>query len=204
MAELEALLAALLEPDNAELRRATLRLREALKDPETPSRLAVLLRQASQPQVRQMAAVVLRRRLLGRWRGTDPELRARLPSLLAEALDTETEHPVTVALAQLGALVLRRGGEGAWGPLGTWVTVAAQDPRPPRRETALLVLSAALDTAPESLAPHAPAVATLCRGALAFGGPPRPSPTPYGLWGGWRPPWGTPKRSCCGRCCPRS
>ncbi|XP_069735285.1 importin-4 isoform X2 [Phaenicophaeus curvirostris] len=179
MAELEALLRALLEPDTAGLRRATLSLREALKDPETPTRLAGLLRDAPQPQVRQMAAVVLRRCLLGRWRGSDPELRGRLPSLVAEALDAETEHAVTVALAQLGALVLRRGGEGAWGPLGNWVTAAVQDPRPPRRETALLVLSAALDAAPEPLAPHAPAVAALCRGALAFGGPP---PTlAYGL-----------------------
>lgn len=36
---------------------------------------------------------------------------------------------MVVALAQLAALVLRRGGVGSWGPLGAWVQGAARDPR---------------------------------------------------------------------------
>ncbi|XP_074991378.1 importin-4 [Calonectris borealis] len=172
--ELERLLAELLEPDSGVIRRATARLREAFADPQTPARLGLLLRAAPCPQVRQLAAVLLRRRLLGRWRSLDPALRQRLPVLLSEALEQETEHAVTVALAQLGALVLRRGGVGAWGPLGTWLQAAARDPQPPRREAAMLVLSAALETAPQALAPHGPALAALCRGALAPGVPPGP------------------------------
>ncbi|KAM9211345.1 LOW QUALITY PROTEIN: importin-4 [Leptosomus discolor] len=171
--DLERLLAELLEPDSDVIRRATARLREAFADPQTPARLGLLLTAAPRPQVRQMAAVLLRRRLLRGWRRLDPALRQRLPVLLAEALERETEHAVTVALAQLGALVLRRGGLSAWGP-GTWVQEAARDPRPPRQEAALLVLSAALETAPQALAPHGPALAALCRGALAPGVPPGP------------------------------
>ncbi|GAB0202256.1 importin-4 [Grus japonensis] len=148
--DLERLLAELLEPDSDVIRR-----------------------------IRQLAAVLLRRRLLGRWKRLDPALRQRLPTLLAEALERETEHTVTVALAQLGALVLRRGGLSAWGPLGTWVQEAARDPQPPRQEAALLVLSAALEAAPQVLAPHGPALAALCRGALAPGVP--PGPTAYSL-----------------------
>ncbi|XP_071885851.1 importin-4 isoform X2 [Anas platyrhynchos] len=139
--ELEALLEALLEPDSDGIRR-----------------------------VRQLAAVLLRRRLLGRWRRLDPDLRQRLPTLLAEALERETEHAVVVALAQLAALVLRRGGVGSWGPLGAWVQGAARDPR--RKEVSLLVLSAALEDAPPALAPHGPALAALCRGGLEPGAPP--------------------------------
>ncbi|XP_067171078.1 importin-4-like [Apteryx mantelli] len=164
--ELERILGELLEPDSGRIRRATARLREAFADPETPTRLSLLLAASPRPQVRQLAAVLLRRRLLGRWRRLDPGLRQRLPALLAEALERETERAVTVALAQLAALVLRRGGLSAWGPLGTWLQAAAQDPRPPRQEAALLVLSAAVVTAPEALAPHGPALVALCRAAL--------------------------------------
>ncbi|XP_069630001.1 importin-4 [Haliaeetus albicilla] len=177
--DLERLLAELLEPDSDVIRRATARLREAFADPQTPARLGLLLSAAPRPQVRQLAAVLLRRRLLGGWKRLDPALRQRLPSLLAQALEQETEHAVTVALAQLGALVLRRGGLSAWGPLGTWVQEAARDPQPPRQEAALLVLSAALDAAPQALAPHGPPLAALCRGALAPGVP--PGPMAYGL-----------------------
>ncbi|XP_074423990.1 importin-4 [Larus michahellis] len=132
--DLERLLAALLEPDSAVIRRATAGLREAFADPQTPARLGLLLTAAPQPQVRQLAAVLLRRRLLGKWRGLEPDLRLRLPAMVAEALEQEPEHAVRVALAQLGALLLRRGGVGAWGPLGSWLQAAAGDPRPPRQE----------------------------------------------------------------------
>ncbi|XP_068777817.1 importin-4 [Struthio camelus] len=177
--ELERLLAELLEPDSGRIRRATTRLREAFADPETPARLSVLLTASPKPQVRQLAAVLLRRRLLGRWRRLDPGLRQRLPALLAEALERETEHAVTVALAQLAAVVLRRGGLSAWGPLGTWLQAGAQDPRPARQEAALLMLSAAVEAAPEALTPHGPALVALCRGALGPGAP--PGPTAYSL-----------------------
>ncbi|XP_014817178.1 PREDICTED: importin-4-like [Calidris pugnax] len=89
--DLERLLAALLEPDSAVLRQATTRLREAFADPQTPARLGLLLSAAPQPQIRQLAAVLLRRRLLGKWRGLDSNLRLRLPALVAEALERETE-----------------------------------------------------------------------------------------------------------------
>lgn len=52
-------------------------------------------------------------------------------------------------------------------------------PLPPPPQAALLVLSAALDTAPQALAPHGPPLAALCRGALAPGVP--PGPMAYGL-----------------------
>ncbi|KAM6421640.1 LOW QUALITY PROTEIN: importin-4 [Rhynochetos jubatus] len=157
--DLERLLEELLEPDSDVIRGATARLREAFADPQTPARLGRLLSAAPRPQVRQLAAVLLRRRLLGRWRRLDAAMRHRLPALVAEALERETEHAVTVALAQLGALVLRRGG-CAWGPLGTWVQAAARDP--PRQEGVI---------APPS--PLGDWVALL-RGGLAPGVPPAP------------------------------
>ncbi|XP_062454760.1 uncharacterized protein LOC134153000 [Rhea pennata] len=133
--ELEQLLGELLEPESGRIRRATARLREAFADPATPTRLSLLLAASPRPQVRQLAAVLLRRRILGRWRRLDPALRQRLPALLAEALERETEHPVTVALAQLAALVLRRGGPERLGaPLGPGSKRGAQDPRAPPQE----------------------------------------------------------------------
>ncbi|XP_049653223.1 importin-4 [Accipiter gentilis] len=106
--------------------------------------------------VRQLAAVLLRRRLLGGWKRLDPALRQRLPSLLAQALEQETEVGFEVPH-----------------------TLFCPPPPPPPPQAALLVLSAALDTAPQALAPHGPPLAALCRGALAPGVP--PGPMAYGL-----------------------
>lgn len=169
--ELQAVLEQLLEPDNAVIQQATARLREAFADPRTPERLAEIVVGAARPQLRQLAAVLLRRRLSGgRWRCLDPELRLRLPSLLAEALEKETDRSVLPSLSHVGAVLLRRGGAEAWAPMGQWVQRAARDPH--LQERALQVLSAALEDPPPSLTPHCRPIAELCRGGLQPGTPP--------------------------------
>uniref|UniRef100_A0A8V0XMU2 Importin 4 n=1 Tax=Gallus gallus TaxID=9031 RepID=A0A8V0XMU2_CHICK len=169
--ELQAVLEQLLEPDNAVIQQATARLREAFADPRTPERLAEIVVGAARPQLRQLAAVLLRRRLSGgRWRHLDPELRLRLPSLLAEALEKETDRSVLPSLSHVGAVLLRRGGAEAWAPMGQWVQRAARDPH--LQERALQVLSAALEDPPPSLTPHCRPIAELCRGGLQPGTPP--------------------------------
>ncbi|XP_039582349.1 importin-4 [Passer montanus] len=84
---MEQILSDLLEPDSAGIRQATERLREALEEPEGPEGLAELLGGAGRPQVRHLAALVLRRRL----RKLPQDLIDRLPHVVAEALERETE-----------------------------------------------------------------------------------------------------------------
>ncbi|KAM7026425.1 importin-4-like [Acridotheres tristis] len=84
---LEQLLTELLEPDSARIRQATARLREALEEPETSGALVVLLREAEKPEVRHLAAVLLRKLL----RKLPQDLIDRLPHLVVEALEREEQ-----------------------------------------------------------------------------------------------------------------
>ncbi|XP_041273046.1 importin-4-like [Onychostruthus taczanowskii] len=122
---LEQILSELLEPDSAGIRQATERLREALEEPEGPEGLAELLRGAARPQIRHLAAVLLRRRL----RKLPQELIDRLPHVVAEALERETDSCSRGALAQLGARLLLLGGPKFWEPLEKWIQEAARDPQ---------------------------------------------------------------------------
>ncbi|XP_068854562.1 importin-4 [Aphelocoma coerulescens] len=159
-AALEPLLTELLEPDSAGIRQATARLREALQEPEAPRGLAVLLREAERPQVRHLAALLLRRLL----RKLPPELLQRLPQVLVEALEQETDPPTRGALGQLGARLLLLGGPRLWEPLQGWMQEAARDPQ--KREGALRCLGVALGVAGPALSRRGPALAGLCRWGL--------------------------------------
>ncbi|XP_066064708.1 importin-4-like isoform X1 [Chamaea fasciata] len=165
---LEQLLTELLEPDSAGIRRATARLREALEEPEAPEGLAALLREAREPQVRHLAAVLLRRLL----RKLPPDLIDRLPHLVVEALDRETDSSARSSLAQLGAKLLLLGGPRLWEPLERWILQAAREPQ--RTEGALRVLGAALGVAGPALSARGPALCGLLRAVL---GAPAPAGT---------------------------
>uniref|UniRef100_A0A7N5JK79 Importin 4 n=1 Tax=Ailuropoda melanoleuca TaxID=9646 RepID=A0A7N5JK79_AILME len=88
---LEQILRELLLPDTERIRRATEQLRTALRDPAALPALCDLLASAANPQIRQFAAVLTRRRLSTRWRLLAEEHRESLKSLVLTALQRETE-----------------------------------------------------------------------------------------------------------------
>nr|XP_054510051.1 importin-4 [Agelaius phoeniceus] len=157
---LEQILTDLLEPDSTGIRQATERLREALEEPEGPEGLAELLRGAGRPQIRQLAAVLLRRRL----RKLPQELIDRLPHVVVEALEQETDSCSRGALGQLGARLLLLGGPKFWEPLEKWIQEAARDPQ--KMEGALSVVGVALAVAGPALSPRGPALLSLIRAGL--------------------------------------
>ncbi|XP_067389258.1 LOW QUALITY PROTEIN: importin-4 [Emydura macquarii macquarii] len=175
------LLGELLQPDTGRLQRATAQLREAFRHPEVLPQLCQLLSGAQDPQIRQLAAVLLRQRLTKHWRKLSPEERDRLKSLVLGALQQEAEHQVSVALAQLAALLLRQEGPGGWPQLLQLIQQGTHGPDPHRRQVSLLVLSSALDSDPEGLAPHYPALLRLLHGTLGQHG--QPGALYYGLRG---------------------
>ncbi|XP_059693539.1 importin-4-like, partial [Haemorhous mexicanus] len=179
---LEQILTDLLEPDSAGIRQATERLREALEEPEGPEGLVELLRGAERPQIRHLAAVLLRRRL----RKLPQELIDRLPHVLVEALERETDSCSRGALGQLGARLLLLGGLKFWEPVEKWIQEAAREPQkmenllrsalpealralqellsrdPELGADALEVLDEFLEANPESVIPHLRPVLELC------------------------------------------
>ncbi|CAN8178962.1 unnamed protein product, partial [Coccothraustes coccothraustes] len=163
---MEQILTDLLEPDSAGIRQATERLREALEEPEGPEGLVELLRAAGRPQIRHLAAVVLRRRL----RKLPQELIDRLPHVLVEALERETDSCSRGALGQLGARLLLLGGLKFWEPLEKWIQEAARDPQ--KMEGALRLVGVAVGVAGPALSSRGPALLALVGAGLRGRGQP--------------------------------
>ncbi|XP_032940237.1 importin-4-like [Catharus ustulatus] len=165
---LEQLLTELLEPDSAGIRQATARLREALEEPGTLEGLAVLLREAERPQVRNLAAVLLRRRL----RKLPPGLIDRLPQLVVEALERDTDGSCRGSLGLLQARLLLQGGPEFREPIWKWIQGATREPQ--KLEGALRVLSVCISEAGPALFGHAPVSvshAPSCGSPAPFSGP---------------------------------
>ncbi|KAL0602788.1 Importin-4 [Plecturocebus cupreus] len=183
---LEQLLRELLLPDTERIRRATEQLHNALRAPAALPALCELLASAADPQIRQFAAVLTRRRLNTRWRRLAAEQRERwagpgvgrggagpggsfswagrvpntchlcssLKSLILTALQRETEHCVSLSLAQLSATIFRKEGLEAWPQLLQLLQHSTHSPHSPEREMGLLLLSVVVTSRPEAFQPH--------------------------------------------------
>uniref|UniRef100_A0A8C8XZM7 Importin 4 n=1 Tax=Panthera leo TaxID=9689 RepID=A0A8C8XZM7_PANLE len=90
-AGLEQILRELLLPDTERIRRATEQLQTVLRDPAALPALCDLLASAADPQIRQFAAVLTRRRLSTHWRRLTAEHRESLKSLVLSAFQRETQ-----------------------------------------------------------------------------------------------------------------
>ncbi|XP_048218679.1 importin-4 [Perognathus longimembris pacificus] len=153
-AGLERILRELLLPDTNRIRQATEQLRGALRDPAALPALRDLLASGSAPQIRQFAAVLIRRRLHTRWRSLAAEQRESLKSAVLIALQKETEHFVSLSLAQLAAAIFRKEGLEAWPELMQLLQHSTCSPHGPEREMGLLLLSVVVTSQPQAFQPH--------------------------------------------------
>ncbi|KAM8783970.1 importin-4 [Rhynchonycteris naso] len=153
-AGLEQILRELLLPDTERIRRATEQLQTALRDPAALAALCDLMASAADPQIRQFAAVLARRRLSTRWRRLAAEHRESLKALVLTTLQRETEHNVSLSLAQLSATIFRKEGLEAWPQLMQLLQHSTQSPHIPEREMAFLLLSVVVTSRPEAFQPH--------------------------------------------------
>uniref|UniRef100_A0A8C0JS78 Importin 4 n=1 Tax=Canis lupus dingo TaxID=286419 RepID=A0A8C0JS78_CANLU len=122
------------------LPQATEQLQTALRDPAALPALCDLLASAADPQIRQFAAVLTRRRLSTRWRRLAAELRER--------------HSVSLSLAQLSATIFRKEGLEAWPQLMQLLQHSTHSAHIPEREMGLLLLSVVVSSRPEAFQPH--------------------------------------------------
>ncbi|XP_060031272.1 importin-4 isoform X2 [Erinaceus europaeus] len=153
-ASLEQVLRELLQPDTERIRQATEQLRTALRDPAALPALCDLLASAADPQIRQFAAVLTRRRLSTRWRRLPAGHRESIKSLVLAALQRETEHSVSLSLAQLSAIIFRKEGLEAWPQLMQLLQHSTHSPNIPEREMGLLLLSVLVNSKPEAFQSH--------------------------------------------------
>ncbi|XP_058594597.1 importin-4 [Neofelis nebulosa] len=153
-AGLEQILRELLLPDTERIRRATEQLQTVLRDPAALPALCDLLASAADPQIRQFAAVLTRRRLSTHWRRLTAEHRESLKSLVLSAFQRETQHSVSLSLAQLSATIFQKEGLEAWPQLMQLLQHSTHSPHIPEREMGLLLLSVVVTSWPEAFQPH--------------------------------------------------
>nr|XP_033779924.1 importin-4 [Geotrypetes seraphini] len=151
---LESILTNLLQPDNAVIQQATAQLKEAFKDPAVLAMMCEVLTASSNPQIRQFAAVLVRRRLTKHWKQVNLELRENLKSLVLEAIQREPEHKVRHAVAQLAAIILKNETLQKWPQLLHFLQQASRSSVPEQRQVGLLLLSTVVEASPEAFQPH--------------------------------------------------
>ncbi|XP_020823937.1 importin-4 [Phascolarctos cinereus] len=152
--ELDQILRELLLPDTERIRRATEQLQAALRNPGAVPALCQLLAHAPDPQIRQFSALLIRRQLNTRWRRLAVANRESMKSLVLRALQNETEHSVSLSLAQLSATILRNEGLDAWPQLMQLLQHSTRSSHIPEREMGLLFLSVVVTSRPEAFRPH--------------------------------------------------
>ena len=86
---LELLLIQFLMPDNDARRQAEEQIKRLAKDPQVVPALVQHLRTAKTPNVRQLAAVLLRKKITGHWAKLSPQLKQLVKQSLIESITME-------------------------------------------------------------------------------------------------------------------
>ncbi|GET86077.1 hypothetical protein, conserved [Leishmania tarentolae] len=136
--------------DNAERRRNETELTTALQQPSNVGHLVTILcgtpdgtPSTSSAGVRQMAAVLLRKRIFSLWRALTTVQQHQFRQLLLQRLGDEATRPVRFAIAhvvtRLAKADANHGGDG-WPELQHAIRAAADDTRVEMRELAMVLL----------------------------------------------------------------
>ncbi|XP_030751473.1 importin-4-like [Sitophilus oryzae] len=114
---MEGILAKLLVPNSNTVHEGTRELKEAFKKPEAIPAICDVIVTSSNPQIRQSAAVLLRRKLGKRrqWTKLNVELRNRIKQGMLHALVNEQERSVKNSIAQfIGIIGKHEFAENTW------------------------------------------------------------------------------------------
>jgi hypothetical protein len=155
--ELEAILGALLVPDNEAIRQAESRLKELAKAPRFLHAMVERAGASPSPQVRQLAAVIARRRGAKHWvdqKLSDDE-RTQIKAMLLHMLTAEPEHLVRRSVADLISTIAKIAvPHGQWDELLQFLFQCSQSENPGHREVALVVFTSLTDAIGNLLRQH--------------------------------------------------
>lgn len=101
---LELLLIQFLMPDNDARRQAEDQIKRLAKDPQVVPALVQHLRTAKTPNVRQLAAVLLRKRITGHWAKLSPQTKQEVKQSLIESITVENRFLSLLPSFQFGIL----------------------------------------------------------------------------------------------------
>ncbi|KAI5574530.1 hypothetical protein POPTR_010G169800v4 [Populus trichocarpa] len=152
---LELLLIQFLMPDNDARRQAEEQIKRLAKDPQVVPALAQHLRTAKTPNVRQLAAVLLRKKVTGHWAKLPPQLKLLVKQSLIESITMEHSPPVRKASANVVSIIAKYAvPAGEWPDLLPFLFQCSQSAQEDHREVALILFSSLTETIGNAFQPH--------------------------------------------------
>lgn len=168
-AELEGLLSQMVQGSSQQIRQAEEALTAALGTPAFMLDLLTRLTSSPAGHVRQLSAVLLRRRIGGHWRKLGAGNTTRIKSALLHVLATEPDPPVVRSVAALAATVARHAmTKSGWPELLQFVLEGARSATASHRLVAMVLVASLLesDDVVQKLTPHYTLLRDLLSSAL--------------------------------------
>ncbi|KAJ8461045.1 hypothetical protein OPV22_033971 [Ensete ventricosum] len=144
---LELLLIQFLMPDNDARRQAEEQIKRLSKDPAVVPALVHHLRTAKTPNVRQLAAVLLRKKITGHWAKLSPSLKLSVKQALIDSITLEHSPLVRRASANVVSIIAKYAVPfGEWPELLPFLFQCSQSSQEDHREVALILFSSLTET----------------------------------------------------------
>ncbi|XP_038984750.1 probable importin subunit beta-4 isoform X3 [Phoenix dactylifera] len=144
---LELLLIQFLMPDNDARRQAEDQIKRLAKDPQVVPALVHHLRTAKTPNVRQLSAVLLRKKITGHWAKLPPHVKHSVKSALIESITLDPSPPVRRASANVVSVIAKYAvPAGEWPDLLPFLFQCSQSAQEDHREVALILFSSLTET----------------------------------------------------------
>lgn len=142
-------------PDNDARRQAEEQIKRLAKDPQVVPALIHHLRTAKTPNVRQLAAVLLRKKITGHWAKLSAPIRQSVKSSLIESITVEHSSPVRKASANVVSIIAKYAvPAGEWPDLLPFLFQCSQSAQEDHREVALILFSSLTETIGNTFQAH--------------------------------------------------
>uniref|UniRef100_A0A6M2DTC3 Putative karyopherin importin beta 3 n=1 Tax=Xenopsylla cheopis TaxID=163159 RepID=A0A6M2DTC3_XENCH len=166
---MENIINRLIHGDTEGIQQATAELTESFKNPEAIPALCQVTVSSQNPQFRQYAAILLRKRLAKakNWILVPQDMRNNVKSGMLNALVNEKEHMVKTAIAQfIGILVKHEFPTNTWPELLQFIQELCASEAENNRELGMFTISVMIDMAPAQYITHINALCQLCSSQL--------------------------------------
>ncbi|GJP51676.1 hypothetical protein CLOM_g10825 [Closterium sp. NIES-68] len=159
MDQLAAVLQQLLLADNESRKAAEAAFKQQSKDPAVLLALLHFLKAGPAPDVRQLAAVLMRKKVAGLWAQQSAEAKASIKSALLESIALEPSPVVRRASADVASVIAKHSvPNGEWPELLPFLLQCSQGQQEDHRELAFILFAALVETIGDVLRPHFPAL----------------------------------------------
>ncbi|CAH0477241.1 unnamed protein product [Peronospora belbahrii] len=153
--QLEACLLQLTNPDTNQIKQAEASLKTYTKQLAAVGGLLTQLQHSAKPEVRQLAALMLRKKIFKHWTKLDASTQAQAKLVLLSRVAEDPEHVVRSAVATLiAALALHEVPAGNWPELMVFINTCANSANVDQREMSMKLLQLLGEAMGTSLQPH--------------------------------------------------